>query len=349
MHSLSASNRFLVLAAVFLVLLGYFSFPRALQFQEKRTTAHRSKIAKVSVAFNGLHSPTIQRAFETHFKHNALHGYRHFIARQELVDEVVNPDRPTGSWTKPTYVLSVLISELSKPPRERLEWLFWFDADTIIANPYTPLELFLPPELPELPIHFLIASNLDGLNAGVFAVRVHRWSVSLLSAVVAYPIYFTANATTDQYQDQSALSWLLESSSSPELLDSKDHWMSVPMRWFNSLPFNNNWDADSRWVYSMEMTPELFDGGTDEGYEEGQYMAGIRPWKVMKGDMAVHFAGSSGVRDSWMVPWLERVEAMNPEWADKRAKDRLEVEVAKFWQSKVRERREVRDSSGRIV
>lgn len=99
----------------------------------------------------------------------------------------------------------------------------------------------------------------------------------------------------------------------------------------------------------MEMTPELFDGGTDEGYEEGQYMAGIRPWKVMKGDMAVHFAGSSGVRDSWMVPWLERVEAMNPEWADKRAKDRLEVEVAKFWQSKVRERREVRDSSGRIV
>ncbi|KAJ7288514.1 hypothetical protein C8J57DRAFT_1280531, partial [Mycena rebaudengoi] len=60
----------------------------------------------------------------------------------------------------------------------------------------------------------------------------------------------------------------------------------------------------------------------------------INPWKVMRGDLVVHFAGSTWVRDSWMKPWLDRVEANTPEWADVSAKQRLEVEAAVFWEKR---------------
>jgi hypothetical protein len=125
MHSLSKSKRLVVLVVVTLVLL-CFLVPHVLRLQgsqSKVLQAPRSKIAKVSVAFSSLVSPTIERAFETHFKHNAMHGYRHFIAREVLVDEVDDHRRPKGTWSKPAYVLSILINELSKPPEKRLEWL----------------------------------------------------------------------------------------------------------------------------------------------------------------------------------------------------------------------------------
>jgi hypothetical protein len=118
-YSLRRSKRLVVLIVVFLVLL-FFSFLPAKRVAKHR---YRSKIAKVSVAFNELDSSTIQRAFETHFKHNAMHGYRHLIARQRLVDEIFTPEPPWGSWSKPAYLLSILAKELSKPPEKRLEWL----------------------------------------------------------------------------------------------------------------------------------------------------------------------------------------------------------------------------------
>jgi hypothetical protein len=185
----------------------------------------------------------------------------------------------------------------------------------------------------------VVASNFDGLNAGVFAIRVHRWSVALLSAVVAYPVYHTDKAETNDFQDQSALSWLLESSSSPTILNAKMHWANVPTRWFNSLPFNNAWASNGDWIYGTQMTPEKFDAGTTDVYDDGHDTKVVNPWKVMRGDLAIHFAGSTRVRDSWMVPWMERVESMTPEWADVGAKDRLQIEVAAFWESKANELR----------
>ncbi|KAJ7288513.1 hypothetical protein C8J57DRAFT_1494808 [Mycena rebaudengoi] len=223
--------------------LGHYITKETLFFSSSQYGAekfpYRSNIAKVSVAFDGSESPTIQRAFETHLKHNAMHGYHHFIDRQRLVDEVFNPNPPWGAWSKPAYVLNILLTELAKPPEERLEWLFWFDADTIIANPTTPLEVFLPPNTKELEsIHFIITSNMDGINDGVFAIRVHRWSVELMSAVVAYPTYFPQNVTASRFGEQSALEWLLKSPDSP-IQEVNSHWADAPARWFNALPFNN--------------------------------------------------------------------------------------------------------------
>ena len=213
----------------------------------------------------------------------------------------------------------------------------WFDADTIVMNPHTPLEIFLPPEsIREISsVHLLMASNWDGLNSGAFAVRVHPWSVSLLSAVLAYPIYFSENLKVDRFRDQSAFQWLLHSKLSPLAgtpMSGRDNWVEVPMRWFNSLPINNafakNWD----WIFNHNMTDELFDNGTNEIYEDGRG-GFVQPWKVRQGDMVVHFAGSSSVRDSWMGPWLQRAQAYLPEWSNVTKQEDLKIEAQEFWKN----------------
>ncbi|KAK3330726.1 galactosyl transferase gma12 mnn10 family protein [Apodospora peruviana] len=297
-----------------------------------------AKVAKVSVATNKLDAPVIHRAFLSHQRHNQRHGYTHYIAANEAVSGLIEHDRqhrPKGAWTKPAYILSLLVAELQKPEEERLKWLFWFDADTLIMNPYTPLEIFFPPEdaAGVENVDLLITKNWDGLNSGVFALRVSPWSASFMSAVLAYPIYETARQKKDRFRDQSAFQFLLTDKESPLAetpMKGHDHWVEVPMRWFNSLPVNNAFYKNGSWVFGKNMTEGLFDDGTEDVYDDG-HGGKVQPWKVMRGDMVVHFAGSSYVRDSWMEPWVERAEAELPEWANATTQKTLKEEVQAFW------------------
>ncbi len=68
----------------------------------------------------------VHRALRSHKVHNDLHGYRHFIGSREVVSELTESDvqgRPTGAWSKPAYLISVLVAELERPAHERLEWV----------------------------------------------------------------------------------------------------------------------------------------------------------------------------------------------------------------------------------
>jgi hypothetical protein len=212
----------------------------------------------------------------------------------------------------------------------------WFDADTLVMNPHTPLEVFLPPtDIPEVAnIHLLMASNWDGLNSGAFGLRVHPWSVSILSAVLAYPLYKEDKLKTDRFRDQSAFQWLLQSPESYLFkhapLQGKENWADVPMRWFNSLPINNAFSKKWEWIFMNNMTGALFDNGTTDVYPDGNAKT-VQPWKVMQGDMLVHFAGTTNVRDSWMGPWLERAKQYLPEWSNATRQDELKEETQAFW------------------
>ncbi|KAL1897643.1 hypothetical protein Sste5346_003949 [Sporothrix stenoceras] len=298
-----------------------------------------AKVAKVGVAVNALDIPVVHRAFKTHQYHNDLHGYPHFIADREVVSDLIDNDRMhrgSGAYTKPAYLLAIIITELLKPESERLEWIFWFDGDTMILNPSTPLETFLPPNTSDIlnDVHLVIASNWDGLNSGAFALRVHPWTASMLSGVLAYPMYEKERTLKDRFRDQSAFQFLLTHNESPlarDALKHKNHWAEVPMRWYNSLPVNNAFFADGKWLFSHNMSPAMFDNGTTEVFDDGRD-GKIQPWKVMQGDLLVHFAGTKGVRDSWMKPWLDRAEALLPEWNNPNHTAKLQVEVAQFWQ-----------------
>ncbi|KAH8895282.1 hypothetical protein GQ53DRAFT_855518 [Thozetella sp. PMI_491] len=306
----------------------------------------RSRVAKVTVAANALGGTTIHRAIKSHHVQNLIHGYKHYLAGKEAVGELVEHDRynrPAGAWTKPAYLLSIIVTELQKEENQRLEWVFWFDADTVVLNPYTPLELFTPPKSDRdlEDIHLLISSNWDGLNSGVFALRVHTWSVSLLSAVLAYPIYEAERQKEDRFRDQSAFQFLLQNPGSPLASLStrrREHWIEVPIRWFNSFPFNDPIVDGRAWIYATNITDETFDNGTMNVYGGGSEKK-VNTWKVMQGDMAVHFAGATaaakGIRDSWMGRWLERAEGLQPQWANKTSRFQLKKEADSFWASAV--------------
>lgn len=87
-----------------------------------------SRIAKVTVAVNTLNSSIIHHALHTHKVQNDLHGYIHHIATDEVVGDMSESDpkgRPRGAWSKPAYLLSIIVTELTKPESERLKWVLY--------------------------------------------------------------------------------------------------------------------------------------------------------------------------------------------------------------------------------
>jgi len=201
-------------------------------------------------------------------------------------------------------------------------------------NHHIPLDIFIPPASDAFSdINLVLSSNWDGLNSGAFAIRVDPWSVSFLSLVLAYPIYEWERLQHDPFRDQSAFQWLLTNHDSPlsrQSGEGRQHWVDVPMRWFNSLPFNNPFDKEGKWIFRHPMTSELFDKGTTEVYDDGLGPA-VQPSKIMQGDMVAHLAGSSHVRESWMQPWLDRAEAQLPEWCNATKILEFEKDAYDFW------------------
>jgi hypothetical protein len=73
----------------------------------------RSSIGKVMMLY-GNPTPVYERALRGHKRHNEIHGYSMHVLREQTLSEF---------WSKPAYVLQVLLGELAKPAPERLKWL----------------------------------------------------------------------------------------------------------------------------------------------------------------------------------------------------------------------------------
>jgi hypothetical protein len=120
----------LFLAAICLTLLlrtpTVVIFPIVGSSNPLKPSKPTSKIAKATVATNTLNNSLIDRALQTHQVQNELHGYIHHIASYELVSDISeydSQDRPRGAWSKPAYLLGLIVTELAKPAAERLEWI----------------------------------------------------------------------------------------------------------------------------------------------------------------------------------------------------------------------------------
>ena len=180
-----------------------------------------------------------ERAIRLHASHSRIHNYPMSVNRQPILSDV---------WTKPAYILSCLLRELAKEPGERAGWLFWFDADTIILNPNVPLDVFLPPATLD-DINLLVGFDWNGLNNGVYPIRVHPWSVELLTAILTYPIYRPEEELP--LRDQSAMAEVLKM---PRF---KRHTAVVPMRWFNGYHRVINESADHMMVKPGDLLVHL--------------------------------------------------------------------------------------------
>lgn len=203
----------------------------------------RPRIAKITINTAGDGDDVYERALLTHAAHNRLHNYPMLTLRHNIMEN-------DGVWSKPAYILSTILRELAKPPAERLQWLLWVDADTVILNPHIPVDIFLPPA-GWSDVNLMVTRDFNGLNNGVFPIRVCSWSVELLSAVLSFP-HYKPNIELE-FRDQSALEHLLKQ---PRF---ERHTMSPPQRWFNGYP--------------------------------GELNDTLAPFQIRRGDLLVHFAG----------------------------------------------------------
>lgn len=124
-----------------------------------------------------------------------------FIQRVDVLD---------GYWTKPAFLHYMILRELRKPESERLQWLFWFDADTVVVNYNIAMEDFLPPDQDEVlgKINILVADDWNGLNNGVFGIRVSRYAAELFAGILAFRDF--EPDTPLPFQDQSAMEYMLK-------------------------------------------------------------------------------------------------------------------------------------------
>ncbi|KAF2212554.1 glycosyltransferase family 34 protein, partial [Cercospora zeae-maydis SCOH1-5] len=240
----------------------------------------RTRIGKCTILFYG--NSAWERAIRTHERHDREHGYRLHILRQQLLDDV---------WSKPAYILSLLLRELAKPDSERLEWLLWVDADTVLLNPHIPIDVFLPPPGSEFDdIHLVYANDWNGLNNGVFPVRVNQWAVNLFSAIVSFRHYRPTDPLV--FRDQSAMDSLLHDPAfSP-------HVVQAPQRWFNAY--------------------------------QGEHNETLAPFQLRRGDFLVHFAGVPN-REERMIHWLNRAEQHLDDWEVPLKSTSYPQEARDFW------------------
>jgi len=106
------------------------------------------------------------------------------------------------------------------------DWIFWVDSDVILTNPNIRIESFLPNDK-MTNIHFIASDDDSGLNAGVFLIRVHPWSLNLLMRAMSYSYFHKDKGL--RFADQSSINNVLTESK-----EDKDHYIIVPQTWFNS-------------------------------------------------------------------------------------------------------------------
>lgn len=83
------------------------------------TLALRSQVGKVHAVF-GEPNPVYERALVLHKAHSDAMGHPMFVLRERLL---------SGLWSKPGFILSVMLQELAKPEENRLKWLLYASLD----------------------------------------------------------------------------------------------------------------------------------------------------------------------------------------------------------------------------
>ncbi|KAL9056701.1 MAG: hypothetical protein Q9162_002770 [Coniocarpon cinnabarinum] len=201
---------------------------RGVQHQRDGTVP---RIAKVSMLYGSEVNPYYVRALKSHRRHNERWNYGMHILEQDMIG---------GYWNKPSYLLSLVVAELAKPPPERVEWLMWVDADLILVNHAVPLETFLPP--PDFPnIKFLGSRDGPGLNSGTFFLKVSPWAVQMLAKSIGLPM-FRPDVDLGYSIDQSAMAYILNETE----FHASGETVFQPRTWYNDFQFHE--EIGTEWV-----------------------------------------------------------------------------------------------------
>ncbi|UPK96599.1 hypothetical protein LCI18_007534 [Fusarium solani-melongenae] len=259
------------------------------------------RVATVTAHF-GTPQEHYQRALQNHLLHSMIHETRLEVMCHPVVDSL---------WNKPAFILSLLLDEMMKPAEDRLEWLFWVDRDTLILDQCRPISSFLPPSISsehhdterrkrtDDETHLLVTNDWNGLNNGVFLVRVNQWAIELFSDIAAFR-YYRPNVSLP-FTEQSAMEIVM---SEPRF---QRNVQLVPQEWFNSYP-----------------------KGTPTEFQERRDEEGLKHYHARRGDFLVHFAGRPG-REKLINGWTKMLKRTRGVWKPEQVQRNATQHVQDFW------------------
>ncbi|KAH6991506.1 galactosyl transferase GMA12/MNN10 family-domain-containing protein [Ilyonectria sp. MPI-CAGE-AT-0026] len=263
----------------------------------------RVRIGTVTAHF-GEPQDHYQKALQTHLLHSLVHDTQLEVMCSPVMDD--------SAWNKPAFILSLLLVELMKPAEERLEWLFWVDRDTLILDQCRPISSFLPPDaLHDHPYggrradetkhdtHLIVTKDWNGLNAGIFLVRVNQWAIEFFSNILAFRDY-NPNVTLE-FAEQSAMEIVMKE---PKF---QRHVEDVPWVWFNAYP-----------------------GDSPAEFEERDSEEGLEDHHARRGDFLLHFAGRED-KDKVIVEWVEMLRRTKGLWQPERILRNANENIQSFW------------------
>jgi len=168
------------------------------------------------------------QAIETHERHAARHGYPAYVLRSNVYP------LDNGIWNKLAFILHLLVLELEKPEEVRTKWLMWVDADSIVVNPALSLDIFLPPK-DFSNVHVLATKDMNGLNAGIFFLHVHHWSLQMVIKAISIP----------QHRPDIGLGFLEQTALYQTFNDTEFQESVVyqPRIWYNTYEFHHAYEG----------------------------------------------------------------------------------------------------------
>ena len=273
----------------------------------------QTRIATVTAHFDGAGgNEHYTKAFTTHLEYALVHGTEVHVLCNKMIDDL---------WNKPAFILNLLLREMIKPESKRLEWLVWVDRDTLILDQCRPVTSFLPsstshaplakwwrrsedPNEPPLEVNLLATNDMNGLNNGVFLLRVSSWSISLFTAILAYR-HYNPNVKL-KFTEQSAMELVLKDDRF------KNQVQFVPQHWFNTYSYGG---------------PKEFVERNDSKEE------GMEDVHARRGDWLIHFAGNPH-KDKALNGWTEMLEGIEDVWEEGRVQRDVSGEVRQFWEEK---------------
>ncbi|KAF2277189.1 uncharacterized protein EI97DRAFT_312348 [Westerdykella ornata] len=284
----------------------------ALQFREScaEYSPHEPSQGRIGVVTAQFGNPEAHysKALQTHHLHSMIHSTELHVMCEQMIDDL---------WNKPAFLLALLLDEMLKPAHQRLEWIFWVDRDTVILDQCRPISSFFPPPpkdpKAEIKTHMVATKDWNGLNNGIFAMRVSHWSINLLMDILAFRDYRPDVQLT--FTEQSAMELVLQM---PKFAP---HVQYVPHEWFNAYPH-----------------------GEATEYETAESNDGWERYHARRGDFLVHFAGR-GDRSREMNEWIRVARKMGNIWAGNgtRVQRNVTPDVQKFWAKLEEDRRRISD------
>lgn len=169
----------------------------------------------------------------------------------------------------------------------------WVDADSILVNPALSPSVFLPPDTLQS-VFALVTADHQGLNNGIFYLRVHQSSVDFLTRIIDYPL---------AHPDED-LGWFGEQAAMEHVVHTTEKMLKdagsppgiawVPRLWFNTFQWNHGFEGEP-------------------------------------GHFIVHFAGLAETRIQHMANWLDELQENQAKWEIPLEKTFYADDIPRFW------------------